>query len=543
MHGRIQDLGPYATRFPVAETTITRLLRTQAQTRGDRTWLNYDGRDFLTFADGERFANKVSNAILDAVGPGAHVGMFLRNQVEFMPVECGAVAVGVAVPLNSDARGPLLESQIERSDVKVLVIRQDLIEPVAALSTLSQVELVVVVSDGDIPQRIVDVPTVRYSDWIERQPATLDHPDPKHTDLAVIAFTSGTTGRAKGAMYSHYFHYLFSAIIADSLEHTDEDVLTSPLPQHHRGSAHLIANAALQTGGVGCLQERFSASGFWADAARDGATYSFLLGPVAALIAKATPADQVPVHRVRSVYCVPGPPEKKAWEEKFRTKLLTQGWAMTEIFPLIMRQDQVEGAPDNMIGWPVKWFDYGVVDEEDNMVAPGEVGQLVMRCLIPYGMFSGYYKEPETTANAFKNFWFHSGDAASYDEDGCLYFRGRINDRIRRRGEMVTAAEVEYVASLHPSVREAAAYGVPEELGEEDVKLDIVLIEELDPAEYHRWLTEQLPRFMVPRYVEIRTEFPKTPSLRIEKYKLKAEPVDRPEVFDAGPRGPRATFD
>jgi crotonobetaine/carnitine-CoA ligase len=154
-------------------------------------------------------------------------------------------------------------------------------------------------------------------------------------------------------------------------------------------------------------------------------------------------------------------------------------------------------------------------------------------------MFSGYYKDAETTAEAFRNFWFHTGDSASYDEDGMLRFRGRLKDRIRRRGEMVTAGEVEYVAVLHPAVKEAAAYGVPEDLGEEDVKLDIVLKEPLDLADYHVWLTENLPRFMLPRYLEIREEFPKTPSLRIEKYKLQQDPVDRPEVFDIGPGGKR----
>jgi crotonobetaine/carnitine-CoA ligase len=537
LHGRGQDLGPYATRFPLEQSTVVRLLRTQAERYGDKVWLNYDGRDFLTYADGLRLANKTANAILETVGPGKHVGLYMRNQVEFSPAENGAIAVGVAVPLNADARGPLLQSQIERADVELLIVRQELLHAIEALDSLGQVALVVVVGDGDIPAEVVGVRAVRWSDWLDGQPETLDHPEPAHTDLAVIAFTSGTTGRAKGVMYSHYFHFLFSAIIADSLEHTEEDVLTSPLPQHHRGSAHLIANAALQIGGVGCLQERFTASGFWAAAARDGATYAFLLGPVAALIDKAMQPEDVPEHRVRSIYCLPAPPNKQDWEKKFRTKILSQGWAMTEIFPCLNTQHQLEGVPDDTIGWPVKWFDYGVVDGDDNMVAPGETGELVMRCLIPYGMFSGYYKDGETTAEAFRNFWFHTGDSASYDEDGMLRFRGRLKDRIRRRGEMVTAGEVEYVAVLHPAVKEAAAYGVPEELGEEDVKLDVVLKEPLELAEYHGWLTENLPRYMVPRYLEIREEFPKTPSLRIEKYKLQQDPVDRPGVFDAGPGG------
>jgi crotonobetaine/carnitine-CoA ligase len=350
----------------------------------------------------------------------------------------------------------------------------------------------------------------------------------------VLAFTSGTTGRAKAVMHSHYYWYLFSSTIAESLEHGEDDIFTSPLPQSHGGALHLIANGSLHAGGTGCLQQRFSPSRFWPDAARDQATYAFLLGPVAALIDKVTPEAEVPEHRVESIYCLPSPPNRAEWERKFRTRILRQGWAMTEIFPCVMQQEQDPEQPEDSIGWPLGYFDYAVLDEDDNMVAPGEVGQLAFRSQEPYAMFSGYYKDPETTVESFKNFWFHTGDAASYEENGMLRFRGRLKDRIRRRGEMVTAGEVEYVALLHPKVREAAAYGVPEELGEEDVKLDVVCAEELDLPEFHAWLIENLPRFAIPRYLEIRTAFPKTPSERIEKYKLKDQPLDRPEVYDSG---------
>lgn len=535
MHGRAnRELGPYSTRFPLEQRTILRALRHQAERYGEKPYLSYDGRDVLTYAEADRLTNRVGNAILSAVGPRKHVGIFLRNQYEFMPAEDGALAVGVAVPLNADARGPLLQSQIERADVSLLVVRHELLDSISSLPSLGQVELVVVVGEGDFPRRVVDVPTIGWDEWVGRESSTLDHPEPSYDELAVLAFTSGTTGMAKAVMHTHYYWYLFSSTIAESLEHDDTDIFTSPLPQYHGGSLHLIANGSLHAGATGCLQERFSPSRFWNDAARDEATYAFLLGPIAALIDKVVPEEEVPEHRVRSIYCLPSPPNRAEWERKFRTKILRQGWAMTEIFPCVMQQHQVEGQPEDSIGWPVGWFDYGVVDEHDNMVAPGEVGQLVFRSTEPNAMFSGYYKDPVTTVDSFKNFWFHTGDAASYEEDGMLRFRGRMKDRIRRRGEMVTAGEVEYVALLHPTVREAAAYGVPAELGEEDVKLDVVCAESLDLAEFHEWLTRNLPRFAIPRYLEIREEFPKTPSERVEKYKLKEQSLERPEVFDAG---------
>jgi crotonobetaine/carnitine-CoA ligase len=534
LRGRDLELGPFATRYPQQERNVVRLLWDQADALGDRPWLVFDGVETLTYEAARRLTNQVANAILATVGPSKHVGLYLRNQIEFLPAELGALAVGVAVPLNADARGPLLQSQIERADVSLLIVRSEMQAWIAALPSLGQTELIVVVGEGDVPKTMAGVPVVHWDDWIAGQPETLDHPLAPWDALAAIAFTSGTTGRAKGVMHTHSYWYLFSANISDSLGHTEDEVLTSPLPLYHGGALHLVAMAALHAGAVGHLQARFSPKRFWADAARDGATYTFLLGPVAALIDKATPADAVPEHRLERVYCLPSPPDRPAWEAKFRTRVLRQGWAMTEVFPCLMRDEQLEGVPEDSMGWPASWFDYAVLDEDDNMVAPGVPGELAWRCNIPYGMFSGYYKEPQITLDAFRNQWFHTGDAATYDEDGMLRFAGRLKDRIRRRGEMVVAGDIEHVVTLHEKVQEAAAYGVPEELGEEDIKLDIVLKEQISAQELHAWLVQNLPKYMIPRYLEFRDEFPKTPSQRIEKYKLKADPVDRPEVFDAG---------
>jgi crotonobetaine/carnitine-CoA ligase len=532
LRGQGLDLGPHATRFPPEERTVLHVLRAQAQQRPNKTWLVFDAADRLTFGEAAELTYRLANAIRGSIGERRHVGLYLRNQWEFMPVEMAAMAVpGVAVPFNAEARGPLLQLQIERSDVALLVSRVDLLENLAGLEGLGQVELIVAAGDGPVPGRINGIPVVRWDDWLAGVPADPPATLPRYDELAVIAFTSGTTGRAKGVMHTHHYWQLFSAIITDSLGRTPDDVLTSPLPIYHGGALHLIANSSLHAGCEGHLQLRFSPRRFWPDAARDGATYSFLLGPVAGLIHKET--HEVPEHRLESIYCVPAPPEKEEFERKFGTRILSQCYAMTEVFPLPATFEQIPDVPVDTIGMPVCWMDYGIVDENDNMLPPGEVGELVWRSVMPYGMFSGYYREPELTLEAFRNFWFHTGDGAYYDERGLLHFKGRIKDRIRRRGELVNAAELEYVALLHGHALEAAAYGVPSELGEEDVKLDVVLSMHVEHVEFHAWLVENLPRYMVPRYLEYRTEFPKTPSLRIEKYKLTQEPVDRPEVFDA----------
>lgn len=511
---------------------MTRVLAEQARARPRKTWLVFDGTDTLTFAEAHELASRFAHGVLETVGRGAHVALFLRNQVEFMPVFYGAMAAGgVAVPLNAEARGPLLEYVIERSDARVLVARADLVDRLEQLDSLGGVEVVLVVGTGArLPTRIGRAVVERFGDWLAGRPQSAPEPAPNWEDLALIQFTSGTTGRSKGVLYPHQFLYLYSALVSDSLGRTEEDVLTTPLPLYHVAALHIIANSALHAGCTAHLKSRFSATRYWQQVAEDEATFSIILGPMAAIILKQVP--EAPPHRLQTLFCVPPPPGKDEFERRYGVKLLWQGYGMTEVYPLPMRPTMLEGPPDT-IGYPVTWMEYGVVDEHDNLLAPGEVGELVFRPLIPNAMARGYYRDPEATVTAFRNFMFHTGDLASYDEDGCLHYRGRMQERIRRRGENISALELELVTLRHPLVLEAAVYGVPGEFGEDDVKLDVVLKADLPLGALHAWLEENVPRFMVPRYLERRAAFPKTPSERVQKYKLAEEGVARPEVWDA----------
>jgi crotonobetaine/carnitine-CoA ligase len=161
------------------------------------------------------------------------------------------------------------------------------------------------------------------------------------------------------------------------------------------------------------------------------------------------------------------------------------------------------------------------------------LGEIVFRPRIANAMLARYHRSPEETAAALRGGMFHTGDLGTYDAEGRLHYHGRKQERLRVRGEMVSAPEVEYLALRHPAVLEAAAFGIPSPLGEEDIKLDVHVTAELTAAELHDWLRGEAPRYMVPRYIELRERFPKTPSERIEKYKLQAEGVDRPGIHDA----------
>ncbi len=526
------DLGPYARRLPLEERSLVRLLAEQAAERPDHTWLVFDSGPSLTYGEAEARTNQVAHAVLDTVGAGAHVALFLRNQVEFLPTFLGAMAAGgVAVPLNAEGRGPLLAYVMERSDARVLVARSDLLDRLEDLDALGPVRIVVAVGDGRVPPSIHGVPVVAWEDWVGARPTTPARPFPRFDEPALIQFTSGTTGRSKGAVYPHHFLYLYPAMVADSLSRRPDDVLTTPLPLFHVAALHLVANTALHAGCTAHLKSRFSASQYWEQVAADGATYSVMLGPMAAVIMKTV--DEAPPHRMQTMFCLPAPPEREEFERRFKVKMLWHGYGMTEIYPLPMRPDVLDGAAPGTLGYPVRWMDYGVVDQHDQLLPAGEVGELVFRPLLPHAMARGYYKDPEATLAAFRNFMFHTGDLASYDADGCLHYHGRMQERLRRRGENVSAYELELVVLRHPQVLEAAAFGVAADLGEHDIKLDVRSRDQLDLADLHAWLQRNLPRYMVPRYLEQRDELPKTPSERIEKYKLVEQGVDRPSVYDS----------
>jgi crotonobetaine/carnitine-CoA ligase len=524
--------GEYALRYPRNERSMLRVLRDRARDRADHTWLVCDGRDRLTFAEAWTLVRRIGAAVRRDAGVGAHVALLMRNQIEFMPCFYGAqVNRGVAVPLNAESRGKHLEYLLDKGDASVLVVRDELFVRLADVESLGKVKVVVVTGKAPDESSVLGVPVVSFDRWIEGCGA--EEPDglPAWTDAAVIQFTSGTTGRAKGVLFSHHYLYMAAAVVADSLRRRADDVLFTPLPVFHVGALHFIANSSLHAGCTAHLVSAFSPSKCWQQVADSGANFAMILGPMVALVHKVT--ETVPPHNVKQVFCVPRPPACEDFERRFGVEVLWQAYGMTEVHLLPARLDLLPDKPMGTLGKPVQWCDFGIVDENDNLLPPGEVGELVFRSLLPYGMISEYYKDPQATVDAFRNFMFHTGDLATYDADGVVYFKGRKQDRIRRRGEMVGAMEIELLVLQHPQILEAAVFAVPSEIGEDDIKLDFVSRETVDPVELRAWCEKQLPKYMVPRYFEQRESFPKTPSERIEKYRFSRDALDRPEVHDA----------
>jgi crotonobetaine/carnitine-CoA ligase len=245
---------------------------------------------------------------------------------------------------------------------------------------------------------------------------------------------------------------------------------------------------------------------------------------MATFLMKQPPRSNDKQHGVMKAFMVPLSDDAPAFTERFGIDIYTI-FNMTEISSPIVSEPNptVRGT----CGKVRPGVDVRLVDGNDCEIPVGQVGEMIIRTDRPWGMNSGYYKNSEATAEAWRNGWFHTGDAFRQNEDGYFYFVDRIKDAIRRRGENISSFEVEVEVCSHPAIREAAAIGVPSEATEDDVMVIIALVEHatIELTALCEFLVKRMPYYMVPRYIRIVDALPKTPTQKVQKAQLRSEGV------------------
>jgi crotonobetaine/carnitine-CoA ligase len=338
--------------------------------------------------------------------------------------------------------------------------------------------------------------------------------------------TSGTTGRPKAVIQTNGNFVLTGEGYATWVDLQPGERIYLCLPLFHINSQAYTVMGAIAARATIVMVERFSASRFWADMNRYGVNVFNFVGSMLAILLQREPTPEERSHQVRLAYGGPIPPQPPRAEIERRFHLtLISGIGMSEnTFGLIesMEGERREGSlgkarqhPDPRIVNEAR-----VVDDEDQPVPPGHIGELVYRNPV---MMAGYYRNPEGTAEAMRNGWLHTGDLVRQDADGYFYFVDRKKDIVRVRGENVAPAEVEAVLVQHPDVAEAGVIGVPSALTEEDVAAFVVPRADrpLDAGMIVDWCTARLAPFKVPKYVWIVGSLPKTETQRIEKHRLR----------------------
>ena len=507
----------------VARTSIGSMLAGLAARDPDRPYLASDGVVLTCGAVDERAAR--IDAGLRALGivPGDRVCLMLPNGIEFVLAWLGVVRAGaIAVPINTAYRGDLLAYVVNHSGASLGIVGEEWLDRFAAVeSQLAHLRHVVTVpAAGNAGTgAALSVPTSPFSTLLRPAPAPL--PDVDDITAASIMYTSGTTGPSKGATLCHRGFLAFAANHVRQCGVTRDDVCYTCLPLFHAIALALTTVGALLVGARVAIGRRFSASTFWDEIRASGATYASITGSIAQILHKQPRGPGETDHRLRVVYAIPAPAAiYEDFERRFGTRLIEAYGATDGQIPIYMPLD----APRiGACGKVIPGFDLRIVDDRDDPLPAGRVGEIVYRSHDPYTMMLGYYRNPEATLEAWRNFWFHSGDLGVLDEDGYLRFVDRKKDSIRRRGENISSYEVEKVVNDHPEVVESAAVAVPAELGEDDLKIVVVVRPgaTLAPEALVGWCEPRLPYFMVPRYVEFADTLPKTPNEKVQKYRLR----------------------
>ena len=530
--------------YNIRELTIGRVLAEKAARIGDKVFLTWlpDGRRW-TYRDIDRDSNALANGLLNAgLAPGAHVAILMENCPEQVLAFFALGKLGaVAVPINAAARGEQLRYFIEQSDSSAIVVQARFVERLLAIGRdaeqdlAARLRLVIVVADESgvalpaAPWNAVPFDRVAAAGRDEAPAVRVGF-----RDMAMIMYTSGTTGPSKGCVFSQVRTLLWGMSHAEALGYRASDVFYICLPLFHVSALQGTLYNALTLEASVALQRRFSASGFWRDLRESGATLTGMQGSMPNILWGRPPSPEDREHRLRVCQVSPCPEFAAAFEERFGTRFVS-GYGLTDYWSSHALTLSDPARKIGSAGRTRRGIEARVVDENDFDVPVGEPGELVLRNNNPWEAGEGYYRMPEASLASMRNGWFHTGDRVRIDEDGYMWFVGRGKDTIRRRGENVSAFEIESVVKKHPAVADAAAYAVASELGEEDVALAVVLREghALDEAELVRWCAANMAYFMVPRYVRRLPDLPRTLSHKVQKFRLREESErDRGALWD-----------
>lgn len=461
------------------------------------------------------------------VGRGDRVALFMPPGPRYILCWTGLTWIGaIEVGVNPEYHGEMLHGALHDSGAKAALVHSSLVGRLRDIEArLPDLETVVVLGDDRDAASTASLRTKSLSlDEFLGPAEPMDPPElPKPWDIASICYTSGTTGPSKGVrlpwgQIEHMADRIFAGLL------TEDDAYYMPLPLFHIGGKNFPLLMATR-GGRLVTRERFSASEFWKDTRRTNSTFTVLVGTMASLLLKQPPSPYDADNPIWLLWNVPVSDRIEEFQKRFNIPRVMTSYTQTEMGAALVNHFVTE-ENRHSAGREVAGVELRIVDENDIEVPVGHVGQLIVRTAEPWRMNAGYHGRPDATAAAWRNGWYHSGDAFKRDEDGWYYFVDRMKDCVRRGGENISSLEVERLVDQDPAVQTSACVGVPSSLGEEDVKVFVQLKDGVSATEQELFerLVATMPRFMLPRYIEFIDEVPKTVNERVQKADLRARP-------------------
>jgi crotonobetaine/carnitine-CoA ligase len=508
-----------------ARLSVQDELEMAARECGDRVWINFFEAGAHTFSEVHAAVERLAAGLEGlGVGRGDTVALFCSNRVEFVEVWFAVQRIGaIVVPMNTSHRGPMLSRMLERAGVKAVLSEAEFEANVlAAIEGLGCVEAYVAI-DGTPPALQSGPRSLSLAEVAgDRAAEPLRGAGP--TDPAAIMFTSGTTGPSKGVVWTRHSTWYFAKSARHSLQLTEADTFYCCLPLFHTAALACGLVASLQARCQIWIRARFSVSGFWPDTVASGATASAMLGAMTPLLLGQEPTPEERQHQLRVVNVAPASGAYcEAIAERFGFGLIS-GYGLTD-FGVVIWHQPGEVTPPGSCGRPSEGYECTVVDADGYEVPADEAGELWIRPTRPGIATGGYWGEPEATAAAYRELWFHSGDLMRRDEEGFYYFVDRAKDAMRRRGENISSFEVEEAFLRHPQVADCAAYAVPSELSEDEVAVALVLVDgaTVSQLELLEFVEPALPYFALPRFLRVVEAMPMTATEKVLKQGLREQ--------------------
>lgn len=456
------------------------------------------------------------------LGRGDRLLIMLPNRIEFVDAWLGVALEGIVeIPVNTEYKGEMLRYVIKNSGASMMVIDASFLDRLSSIREDTGIlSKLLVVDEG----RLDGFEHVPVCDSFAAAVEASDLPEIEEHDLTAVMYTSGTTGPSKGTLIAHRHAYEYAKSVVLMLDISQDDVYYAPLPMFHIAGQWATVYAAFQAGATAVLKRRFSVNDFWADCIAERVTVSFLLGAMAQFLHGQAPSPEDATTPLDRVLMVPLIEELDNFRERFNVRVTTC-YGSTEVNVPIVASFDVDDP--RIAGQPAQGYMLRIVNENDEEVETGAVGELLVRPSEPWMTMVEYDANPEATATALRNLWLHSGDAFRRDEDGNYYFVDRIKDAIRRRGENISSFEVEREVLAYPSVLECAAVAAPSKYTEDEVRVFVVpkTGADFDVEDLRSFLKERMPRFMFPKYIEVVDVLPKTPTGKIQKHLLRQKPI------------------
>lgn len=511
---------------PAQWLDVPALVRGKARQHGDQAFCVIEG-EALSYRELDQLSDQVAgNLAACGVVAGSVVAGLMFNCVEQLLAWIGTSKLGaIWAPLNGSLTGDDLAYTVRDTGARVLIVDRECAVRLPLLDEALRASLTVFVA-GHGADAGAHAGFAELLQGASVPVAPMIGPG----SPAMILYSGGTTGLPKGVVLPQFALVCAAYRYGEVMGVSASDRHFSTLPMFHAGGVEIGILGPLLNDMRTTLDRRFSASNYWQRVRQSEATVIDPLGTMMTVLTQQAAGALDREHGARVSIGVTGQVPQSVpalFEQRFGVNVVDI-YGNTESGGAMLTSNQSSLRAPHLVGHPNGWSTIGILDDHDCELPTGQVGRIAMRPTIPFSFMLGYHNNPSRTVEVWRNLWLHTGDLGRLDEAGNLYFVGRQAHWLRRRGENISAHEVEGILSTHPDVAECIVVGVASELGEEDVKAWIIARgPNPDPAAIARWCVGRMAAFKVPRYFEFVDAFPRSAAKQeVERAKLKARSND-----------------